>query len=179
MAVTKTQKRVFYSHIATEGVGEVWFAQGQGGIWRIEFGRDRERFLADLARDGVEAVADERSTAITRKALKEYFAGKRREFPIAIDWSRLDGFTRKALQVCARIPYGKTLSYGEVAARAGSPGGARAVGQAMAKNPFPIIVPCHRVLASGGKIGGFSGGLHFKRSLLDLEGARAKPNRAR
>ena len=121
-------------------------------------------------------MAANKSTTKTEKLLSEYFAGKRREFPVRVDWSRLTGFTRRALQVCARIPYGQTLSYGEVASRAGSPGGARAVGQAMARNPFPIIIPCHRVLASGGKLGGFSGGLHFKRALLDLEGAEAKPN---
>lgn len=167
---------VQYGFIETQDLGEVWFAENDRGLWRIEFGRTKERFLGDLHRDGVEAVMDLKSTAKTKILLEEYFAGKRREFPIKIDWTRVDGFTRKALQVCARIPYGKTLSYGEVAARAGSPGAARAVGQAMSKNPFPIVVPCHRVLASNGKLGGFSGGLHFKRALLDLEGAEAKPN---
>jgi methylated-DNA-[protein]-cysteine S-methyltransferase len=170
---------VRYGYLETVDLGVVWFAENDRGLWRIEFGRTRERFLGDLHRDGVEAVADAKSTAKTKKLLEEYFAGKRREFPVKVDWTRVDGFTRKALQVCAKIPYGKTLSYGEVAARAGSPGGARAVGQAMSKNPFPIVVPCHRVLAANGRLGGFSGGLHFKRALLDLEGAQAKPNRVR
>ncbi len=170
---------VRYDYLDTHDLGEVWFAENDRGLWRIEFARTKERFLSDLQRDGVEAVMAPKATAKTKKLLAEYFAGRRRDFPLKVDWTRVDGFTRRALQVCAKIPYGKTLSYGEVAARAGSPGGARAVGQAMSKNPFPIVVPCHRVLASGGKLGGFSGGLHFKRALLDLEGADAKPNRAR
>jgi methylated-DNA-[protein]-cysteine S-methyltransferase len=167
---------VRYGSLSTVDLGEVWFAENDHGLWRIEFGRTKDRFLADLHRDGVDAVADAKSTAKTRKLLGEYFAGKRREFPVKVDWTRVHGFTRKALQVCAKIPYGKTLSYGEVAERAGSPGGARAVGQAMSRNPFPIVVPCHRVLAANGRLGGFSGGLHFKRALLDLEGAYARPN---
>jgi methylated-DNA-[protein]-cysteine S-methyltransferase len=179
MAKAKLTRQVRYSHLSTDEVGDVWFSESDQGLWRIEFGRSKEQFLAELASDGVVAKPDDKSTESTRRLLREYFAGKRHEFPVKIDWSRLEGFTRKALQVCARIPHGKTMSYAEVAARAGSPGGARAVGQAMAKNPFPIIVPCHRVLKSDGSLGGFSGGLHFKRALLELEGARAKPNRAR
>jgi methylated-DNA-[protein]-cysteine S-methyltransferase len=176
MANTSGPETVRVSHFTVPEFGEVWFAEGGRGLWRVNFGSTKERFLQELHQDGVDVKFDARATARTEKLLREYFAGKRREFPVKVDWTRLSGFTRKALQVCAKIPYGKTLSYGEVAERAGSPGGARAVGQAMSKNPFPIVVPCHRVLASGGRIGGFSGGLHFKRALLDLEGADAKPN---
>lgn len=176
MAKQTEPVRVYYSHFDTKDCGEVWFAESKRGLWRVNFGTNEERFMDDLRRDGVEMVEDPKATVETQKLLAEYFAGKRKDFPVAIDWSRVDGFTRKALQVCAKIPYGKTLTYGEVAERAGSPGGARAVGQAMGKNPFPIIVPCHRVVASGGKIGGFSGGLHFKRALLELEGLDPKSN---
>lgn len=176
--MTRTSKpdRVYYAHLDSAEFGEVWFAESKRGLWRVSFGTTRERFLGELHADGVEAVSDTKATARTQKLLREYFARQRREFPVTIDWSRVNGFTRKALQVCAKIPYGKTLSYGEIAARAGSPGGARAVGQAMGKNPFPIVVPCHRVVASGGKIGGFSGGLHYKRALLELEGVEPKSN---
>jgi methylated-DNA-[protein]-cysteine S-methyltransferase len=176
MAKSSVPETVYYSQFETKDCGEVWFAESKRGLWRVSFGTTKERFMEDLHHDGVGMVKDPKSTAKTQRLLAEYFAGKRRDFPVAIDWTRVNGFTRKALQVCAKIPYGKTLSYGEVAERAGSPGGARAVGQAMGKNPFPIIVPCHRVVASDGTIGGFSGGLHFKRALLELEGADAKPN---
>jgi len=179
MATGTPKTGVRYSHVETRDLGEVWFAESERGLWRIEFGRTKERFLADLRRDGVAGTVDARATAKTQKLLTEYFAGTRREFPVKVDWTRVGGFTRKALQICAKIPHGKTLSYAEVARRAGSPGGARAVGQAMARNPFPIVVPCHRVLKSDGTLGGFSGGLHFKRALLDLEGAKAKPSRLR
>jgi len=170
----KASKTVHYGHFKTAGFGDVWFAESDRGLWRVDFGRPRERFLSDLEADGVEAVPDDRHTARTGRVLKEYFSGKRHTFDLQIDWSRVNGFNRKALQICARIPYGKTLSYGAIAERAGSPGAARAVGQAMARNPFPIVVPCHRVLRSDGSLGGFSGEVHHKIALLELEGARER-----
>jgi methylated-DNA-[protein]-cysteine S-methyltransferase len=100
--------------------------------------------------------------------LEEYFARERTAFDIPMD---LDG-TSFQMQVWAelsRIPYGETISYGELARRVGRPKGPRAVGQANGKNPIPIIVPCHRVLAADG-LGGYGGGLALKRSLLAIEG---------
>ena len=160
----------YYCCIITEQLGEVWFAESDRGIWRIEFDSSEQQFLEELTADGVTAGRIDRKTAATRKALRDYLAGRLKTFNRRINWSRLNGFDLRALQVCADIPYGETLSYGEIAARAGSPGGARAVGQAMGKNPFPIIVPCHRVIKSDGTIGGFGGGLHLKKALLELEG---------
>jgi methylated-DNA-[protein]-cysteine S-methyltransferase len=91
--------------------------------------------------------------------------------PVALDMDGVPPFHRRVYEAARRIPPGATLSYGEVAARAGAPGAARAVGQALGKNPFAILVPCHRVLAAGGKLGGFTanGGLHTKQQLLQLE----------
>jgi methylated-DNA-[protein]-cysteine S-methyltransferase len=107
----------------------------------------------------------------TTTQLEEYFAGERRDFDIPIE---LDGtpFQRQVWFELARIPYGETISYGELARRVGRPNGPRAVGQANGRNPIPIIVPCHRVLASNG-IGGYGGGLKVKRALLALEGVTA------
>ncbi|HEX9751378.1 MAG TPA: methylated-DNA--[protein]-cysteine S-methyltransferase [candidate division Zixibacteria bacterium] len=169
--MAKTSEHVRYGHITTRDVGEVWYAESDRGLWRIEFDSSKTHFLEHLAADGVSAVLDERGTSATRRALREYFDGLRQSFDLKIDWSRLNGFDRKALQICARIPHGQTLSYGEIARRAGSPGAARAVGQAMGKNPFPIVVPCHRVLRSDGTLGGFGGGVNLKRALLELERA--------
>jgi methylated-DNA-[protein]-cysteine S-methyltransferase len=103
--------------------------------------------------------------------LEEYFAGERTEFQVAME---LDGtaFQREVWAELSRIPYGETISYGELARRVGRPKGPRAVGQANGKNPIPIIVPCHRVLASNG-IGGYGGGLPMKRTLLAVEGVTA------
>ena len=93
---------------------------------------------------------------------------------IALDMDQVPAFHRRVYEAARAIPPGATLSYGDVAARAGAPGAARAVGQALGRNPFPIVVPCHRVLAAGGKIGGFSaqGGVATKRRMLAIEGAQ-------
>ena len=106
--------------------------------------------------------------------LERYAAGEPVEFgDVVIDELHLTPFGRRIVSVCRRIPRGVTQSYGELAAQGGSPGAARAVGQVMAKNRCPLVVPCHRVLASGGDLGGFSApqGLAMKRRLLELEGA--------
>lgn len=106
--------------------------------------------------------------------LAAYFAGTRQEFTIPCDPGPLSPFRRAVLAVVRAVPYGTTLTYGEVALRAGSPRAARAVGQVLARNPLPIVIPCHRVLAAGGRPGGYSGGagLATKRRLLALEGVR-------
>jgi methylated-DNA-[protein]-cysteine S-methyltransferase len=104
-----------------------------------------------------------------RRELDEYFEGRRRRFELRVDWALVRGFTRKVLQATARIPYGSASSYLEVAARAGSPRAVRAAGNALGANPMPIVVPCHRVLRTGGGLGGYTGGLERKRFLLDLE----------
>ncbi len=106
-----------------------------------------------------------------RRELDEYFAGRRREFELALDWALIGPFARRVLQATAAIPYGGVLSYAEVAAEAGSPRGSRAAGNALGANPIPIVIPCHRVLRSGGALGGYGGGLERKRWLLELEGA--------
>ena len=105
----------------------------------------------------------------TATQLEEYFAGERTEFDVDME---LDGttFQKEVWTELGRIPYGETITYGELARRVGRPNGPRAVGQANGKNPVPIIVPCHRVVASNG-IGGYGGGLRVKRALLALEGA--------
>jgi methylated-DNA-[protein]-cysteine S-methyltransferase len=104
-----------------------------------------------------------------RRELDEYFSGRRREFAIPIDWSLVRGFARQVLRSTAAIPFGEFRSYGEVSAAAGSPRASRATGNALGSNPIPIVIPCHRVLRSGGKIGGYTGGLERKRYLLALE----------
>ena len=105
-----------------------------------------------------------------RRELDEYFEGRRREFDVPIDWSLTTGFTQRVLQATARIPFGAVGSYASVSAEAGSPRATRAAGNALGSNPIPIIVPCHRVLRSGGKLGGYTGGLEKKETLLRLEG---------
>jgi methylated-DNA-[protein]-cysteine S-methyltransferase len=111
-----------------------------------------------------------RLDAVARE-LDEYFAGRRRRFELPIDWSLSRGFARRVLRATAKVPYGTATTYTEVAGRAGSPLAVRAAGNALAANPVPIVVPCHRVLRVGGGLGGYAGGLDRKRFLLELEGA--------
>ena len=164
----------------TTPFGEVGVVLGADGIERISMPG------AELD-DVVRAAPPERQAPATKAArrvarqLDEYFAGRRTEFDVAIDLraAQLSDFQRHVLAtVRAEVPYGETVTYGEVAELSGRPGAARAVGTAMARNPVPFFVPCHRVVAAGG-IGGYGGGAQgvaLKRALLDLE-ARGRPSR--
>ena len=107
---------------------------------------------------------------VVRRQLDEYFAGRRRDFELDLDWQLSAGFARTVLERTAAIPFGETRTYGEMAAAAGSPRAFRAAGSALGSNSIPIVVPCHRVLRSGGGLGGYGGGLDVKRELLTLEG---------
>lgn len=133
----------------------------------LEFDRGLPKKIAG------QPVAWEESEACTRavrEQLREYFSGKRRDFDLALDLRGTD-FQKRCWNELLRIPYGETRSYGEIARAVGSPSGFRAVGQANHYNPIAIIVPCHRVLASGCYLGGYGGGLPVKAWLLRLEGA--------
>ena len=120
-------------------------------------------------RGWIESEAGPVAQAVSQ--LREYFAGKRREFdlPLAVDGTPFQRTVWRALQ---EIPYGETISYGELAKRVGNPKASRAAGSANGKNRIPIVIPCHRVIAAGGKLGGFGGGLPTKQALLELEGAQ-------
>lgn len=134
----------------------------------------------DLARKAFEedeegAIHDQGRVAHVLQQLREYFEGARREFQLGIDWTGLTPFQQRVLQVTRHIPFGHTLTYKEVALQAGSPRAARAAGQALARNPVAIVVPCHRVVAHDGSLCGFSaeGGIATKRWLLTHESNRA------
>lgn len=107
-----------------------------------------------------------------RRELEEYFEGRRETFDLPLDLALAAPFGRLVLEACARIPFGHTSSYARVAAAAGRPTATRATGNALGANPVPIVVPCHRVLRTGGGIGGYTGGLAIKEHLLALEGVR-------
>ena len=154
-------------HLAATDVGVV-------GVW---FGTGADA-LAMLMRDLGDAtfVEDGPFVAPVRAQIEEYLRGERHEFDLAIDWRRSKGFRLRALQALAAVPFGTTISYGALARRCGSPSAKRAVGSAMATNPIPVIVPCHRVVRSGGAIGGFAGArkaIDTKQWLLTHEGVLA------
>ena len=103
-----------------------------------------------------------------KRQLSEYFAGKRRQFDLSLDPSGTR-FQKTVWKAISGVPYGETISYGELARRAGFPGGARAAGAATGRNPIGIMVPCHRIVGSNGSLTGYAGGLARKRALLALE----------
>lgn len=121
----------------------------------------------------VSGAAPERDDDIAR-ALDDFFTGRSRTLDVPLDLEGVDGFRRTVLETLAReVGWGETVSYGELAQMAGSPGAARAAGTAMATNPLPFVIPCHRVIAAGGRIGGYGGGrnaVELKRKLLAREG---------
>jgi methylated-DNA-[protein]-cysteine S-methyltransferase len=156
--------------------GSVTVVASRKGLQRIAFGALAE-YPGDAPHTSDNAEAVE-VVANARQQLGEYFAGERETFDLPLDWSRSAGWAldvRRALY--ETVHHGDTISYGELAARAGRPDGARAVGGIMAGNPLPIVVPCHRVIAADGGIGGFAGSggtmVETKRKLLELEGSAA------
>jgi O-6-methylguanine DNA methyltransferase len=154
------------------------------GTLAIE-GSERGLTQIDLlpADEAVPVSAPEPGGVVSKAAqqLEEYFAGKRREFDLPLDYET-GGFERQVLSALARVPYGKTVSYGELASMAGSPRAARAVGNIMRQNPLLIVIPCHRVIGADGSLRGYGGlgsGLDNKSRLLELEGASLQPSSKR
>jgi methylated-DNA-[protein]-cysteine S-methyltransferase len=143
------------------------------GLVRVAYpDRSVEEVLEDLARRVSPRILEAPSLLDgVRRDLDEYFAGRSRGFGTAVDLSTVQGFTRRVLKATARIPFGTVTTYRQIAARAGSPRAYRAAGNALGANPVPIVVPCHRVLHSGGGLGGYTGGLERKQFLLALERA--------
>jgi methylated-DNA-[protein]-cysteine S-methyltransferase len=138
--------------------------------------RDADRVLGQLAaRVSPRVVEAPGALDGIRRELDEYFAGRRRGFTVDVDLALTEGFTRRVLRATSRIPFGEVSSYRDVAGRAGNPRASRAAGNALGSNPIPIVVPCHRVVHSGGGLGGYTGGLERKRFLLALEGALDSP----
>jgi methylated-DNA-[protein]-cysteine S-methyltransferase len=153
-------------------IGPLLVATSKRGLCRISYDAEPEQMLEELARTfGVRVLRSAKPIDPTRRELDEYFEGKRTDFDLPIDWSLVRGdFGRRVLQATARIPFGEVSTYRDVATRAGSAGAVRAAGNALGTNPMPIVVPCHRVLRTGGGLGGYTGGLHRKETLLGIEG---------
>jgi len=153
-------------------VGELLVAVTERGVVRVAFSSEvTDEVLAELAqRVSPRLLRLPERTDTVRRELDEYFEGKRHGFDLPLDWSLVRGFARGVLHATARVPFGQTTTYRQMAEAAGSPRASRAAGNALGSNPIPIVVPCHRVLHSGGGLGGYAGGLERKRTLLTLEG---------
>jgi methylated-DNA-[protein]-cysteine S-methyltransferase len=172
--------------------GELYVAATSAGIVAVDLGAETASFVDGLARrlrGGVVPVEDPAVPAEWRATLDaatrqigEFFAGERRDFDVPIDL-RVSDWDRLVLAGAARLHFGETASYGQLAGRVGRPGAAQAVGGAMGRNPVPILIPCHRVIGAGGTLGGYGGstyadrrfGLEIKRRLLAIEGSYPRP----
>jgi O-6-methylguanine DNA methyltransferase len=164
-------KTLAYDVLATN-LGPVYVACTEYGLAMVQIGGSAAAWKRQLRK--VFSTAAEKQPAAVRKPssqIREYLQGKRRSFHTRIDWRVMSPFQRRVLRAALRIPYGRVSTYGEIAAEIGNPRAARAVGRALGANPIPLVVPCHRVIAGSGALGGYSaaGGVRVKRKLLDLE----------
>ena len=154
-------------------VGTLLVAVTPRGLVRVAYldaGEEEASVLEQLATTvSPRVLAAPRKLDEPRRELDQYFAGRRRQFELPLDWQLTRGFGRRVLEATARIPYGATATYKQVATEAGNARAYRAAGNALGSNPIPIIVPCHRILHSGGGLGGYTGGLERKRVLLGVE----------
>jgi methylated-DNA-[protein]-cysteine S-methyltransferase len=160
-------------------VGTLLLVATPAGLMRIAYldGDEQEgSILEEIARRvSPRVLAAPRALDEPRRELDEYFEGRRRSFDIPIDWRLMSDFGRRVLAATAAIPYGSVSTYKDVARGAGSPRGARAAGNALGANPLPIVLPCHRVLHASGSLGGYTGGLDRKRTLLAIERGQPAP----
>jgi methylated-DNA-[protein]-cysteine S-methyltransferase len=154
-------------------IGDLLIAASERGLATISFDSDPGDRLEQLARiAGPRVLRSPRSVDLARRELDEYFQGGRKSFDLTVDLRALPPFTVSVLEELARVPYGETTTYGELARRVGHPRAARAVGTVMHQNRIPIVLPCHRVVGATGDLTGYAGGLDIKQALLELEGAR-------
>lgn len=166
-----TAPRLIWTRLETR-MGSLLLFKRDGRLSMIAFGsHPADLDYADFSTDYlIHSPEDFRGEM---QQLKDYFAGRRAAFDLDLSLEGLTEFQRQVLMTAASIPFGQTLSYAQIARRIGRPKSSRAVGQALAGNPIPVVIPCHRVITSSGGLGGYAGGLDWKRKLLVHEGALA------
>ena len=154
-------------------VGELLLAVTPRGLAYVAFEEEeRDELLSRFSRQLSPRILEHpAATDEVRRQLEEYFEGERTRFQLKLDRRLMRGIARDVLAATARVPFGRTTTYGALAERIGRPRASRAVGNALGSNPIPIVVPCHRVLRTGGDVGGYAGGPSRKRRLLALEGS--------
>ncbi len=165
-----------YGQIPESPIGPIHVALSGEGLVAVEFGVNRATFLAHMIREhGVEPIEDQARSGEVLAQIKDYLAGERTSFDLTVDLRGRTDFQRLVLRAASGVPRGGLATYGEIAREIGRPRAARAVGQALARNPVPIVIPCHRVVAADGSLTGYSGGrgIETKQALLRLEGALA------
>jgi O-6-methylguanine DNA methyltransferase len=165
---------IYYDVIFSKVVGSVLLAATADGLCAVVFGKGSEsQYINSLSAlsPGQEINKSTKRLEKYSREFASYFLGKREVWTLPLDYSLVaTSFQKRILSQCFRIAYGRITSYGELASKAGYANAARAAGNALGANPLPIIIPCHRVIASSGHLGGYSGGLQFKKKLLLHEG---------
>lgn len=169
----KTPDPVYVGELNETPLGDFRLAVSDFGLIAIEWTDSQPEFDSYLARLKRPIQPNPKKVAPYAKELREYLTGKRTAFTIPIDWTLFTPFQREALQAVFRIPYGETRTYMDIAREIDRPHAYRAVGSANAMNPMPLVVPCHRVIGTDGKLHGYGGGegLKTKEWLLKMEGA--------
>lgn len=175
------REQVWYTRVPSP-LGDLIIAATRDGLREIDFGKEKSdiAFMQHIRENGADAVRVDRiddaepevSRTLERAAteLEEYFSGQRARFDIPLDWGAMPPFRRSVLEATASVPFGQVDTYAGIARRIGNPKATRAVGNALGRNPIPVIVPCHRVIRSDASLGGYTGGLDIKQHLLQLEG---------
>jgi len=164
---------IYIGELNHTSIGDLRLATSDLGLVAIEWADSQPQFEAYLNRLKRSVQPDVKKLKPYLKELAEYLEGKRHAFTIPIDWTLLRPFQREALQAVFRIPYGETRTYSEIAIEINRPNAYRAVGRANATNPMPLVIPCHRLIGTDGKLHGYGGGegLKTKEWLLKMEGA--------
>ncbi len=164
-------KTIYYSFFDSTVLGKVFVASTEKGVCAVDFSTTDKAFVRELKGNFAgKIVKDDRKNRNAVIQLKKYLNGKLRRFNCKLD---LEGtsFQKRVWAALARIPYGQTRSYQDIAKSVGHPKAFRAVGNANGRNPIPLILPCHRVIESNGGLGGFGHGIRVKKRLLDFEKA--------
>lgn len=172
--VTQT-KTAWIGSIPSSPIGVIWLALSENGLAAIEIHADSEKLPNQLHNMGFnKIVKDSSRVSFAAAQISEYLSAKRTAFDLPLDWAGMLPFQIEALKATLAIPYGQTKTYGDIARQIGKPKSARAVGRAEATNPIPLVIPCHRVIGTDGKLHGYGGGkgIETKAWLLALERGR-------
>lgn len=165
-----------FAQIENTHLGSLSFVAGEKGLQRVAFISLKQLKQEMHLPNGSPSLKGLETLSTLLVEVNEYLDGIRREFSVDIDWGAIQGFQLQVLMHTVEIPHGQVLSYAAMAKQLGKPGAARAVGTALAQNPMPLVIPCHRVIASDQSLSGYLGGVNVKAHLLSLEGHTIKKN---
>ena len=171
---TITPSKIYLGELNDTPLGDLRLVASDRGLLALEWANSQPELDSLLHRLGRHAEMNDAKLKPYAREVLEYLKGRRRDFTFPIDWDSLQAFQRKSLKAVYKIPYGKIRTYAEIAAKIGHPLAFRAVGRANATNPMPLVIPCHRIIGTDGKLHGYGGGngLPTKAWLLHMEGVK-------